>query len=194
MQYPFKIFRSNDHDLRQQISAMGDWIWEYATKIWNDSLALFTAAAYGGVRLVTPDPTFPDIGIAWETVRFDADAVTAPRGVIQDNANNGIRFTYNGVFLINLGFTFKFTESQAGRDLEARIYNADTAVGGQPTIISVGRNQDGLNFSTSVLAEIPDTELNDLWQLQVGGAPVTLAGVTQVSAVFNATSVSEFRE
>ena len=184
----FIIARGNDQSVREQITS-------FLNQIWTDAVALFTAAAYGGIQLLTPDATFPDIGVTWETVRYDTGSLTTPRGVTQDFANNGLRFEVSGVFLLTLGVTFGFTETQAGRNIQIRIYNATTATGGQATLIAIGRNQDGLNFSTAILTEISDLQIGDLIQIQVSAltAGDTLSNVTEVSASFNANSVSEYR-
>ena len=195
MEYPFKILRALDVGLRQQIVAMGNLIWEYATQIWNDSLALFTTAVYGGINLSAADPTFPDIGVTWGALRFDAGALTTPRGITQDFANDGIRFEVPGIFQVNFSVTFKFTESQDGRDIQIRAYDATDATILLGTILSVGRNQDVLNYSTSLLVEIPAVDVGHLIQIEVAAVTAgdTLVNVTEVGANLNAVSVGEYR-
>ena len=159
-----------------------------------ERLNIYTASAYGGIRQ-SVSVAMPDVGISWVDVLFDSAILTTPRGIVQDFSVDGIRFTEDGVFNVTISLTLNFTLSQFGRNIQIRLLNATTSVGGVSTVIAVGRNQDGLNFSTSIMTEIPDTVIGDLFKVQVAAltAGDVLEGVTELNASFAASAISEYR-
>ena len=156
-----------------------------------ESLNVWVAGAYGGIVQDTP-VGLPDLGVPWVTLLADTPMVTTPRGIIQDFAQNGLIFNFTGVYSVAVSFTITHIEAQAGREIEIRLYNATKAVGTEGTIIGIGRNQSATNFATTILAEIPQSEVGDLWQAQIGNGDAVL-GVEERSFNFMATQVSEYR-
>lgn len=187
----YKIRRSNDYDLRKQIS---DILNEIRVDL-DQVIPNYVYAAYGGIKLSVADPTFPDIGVTAVPLRFDLGILTTPRGITQDFANNGIRFEVPGIFQVNFSVTFKFTEAQDGRDIQIRAYDATDSTILLGTVLSVGRNQDVLNFATSLLVEIPAVDTGHLIQIEVAAVTSgdTLENVTEIGANLNAVCVGEYR-
>ena len=149
-------------------------------------------AAYGGIVLKTPT-ALPDIGAGWTTLLFDTPRLTTPRHVIQDFANNGIRFDHEGIYSINIAFTISHNENNSSRTIEVRLFNVTDGISGESTVIGISRNQPVTNFAAQMLADIGSTDIGDLVVVQVGNGD-TLLNVVDVAASFNATSVSEFKE
>ena len=156
-----------------------------------ESLNVWVAGAYGGIVQDSP-VGLPDLGVPWVTLLADTPMITAPRGIIQDVAQNGLIFNFTGVYSVAVSFTITHIEAQAGREIEIRLYNATKAVGTEGTIIGIGRNQSATNFATTILAEIPQSEVGDLWQAQIGNGDAVL-GVEERSFNFMASQVSEYR-
>ena len=188
----YKILAASDYNVRAQIAAALDDLSERIDKVWADSVALFTAAAYGGIVLKTPT-ALPDIGAGWTTLLFDTPRLTTPRHVIQDFANNGIRFDHEGIYSINIAFTISHNENNSSRTIEVRLFNVTDGISGESTVIGISRNQPVTNFAAQMLADIGSTDIGDLVVVQVGNGD-TLLNVVDVAASFNATSVSEFKE
>jgi len=147
-------------------------------------------AAYGGIRLVTPT-ALPDIGAGWTTLLFDTAALTVPKNVVQDFANNGLSFNSVGVYSVNVSFTLTHDENNASREIEARIYNVTSAIAGITTVIGISRNQPATNYAVQSLFEIPADHVGDLFVVEVGNGD-TLLTVQEINASFTVNAVSEY--
>ena len=97
------IHRANLHDVRKQISGILN---DLEGRI-DDLDEYAVGAAYGGVRLATPidPPDIPDIGAGWVTIQADSGVLVTPKWIVQDFANNGIRFEIAGIFSISVNIT-----------------------------------------------------------------------------------------
>lgn len=182
----YDILKATDYNVRAQITAYLNEIDGRVTTI--EGNAVF--AAYGGINQSVP-VGLPDLGIGWTTLLANNDILATPRGITQDSAQNGIIFNITGVFSVAVSFTITHTEDQGGREIEIRLYNATKAVGTESTTIGIGRNQSATNFSTTILTEIPSSELGDLWQAQIGNGDA-ITTVEEVSFAFSAIHVSEY--
>ena len=148
---------------------------------------------YGGVRLDTPTALSNIVASTYQAVPFDAGALNTPRGISQDFANNGIRFTVAGVYRLSVYFVLTHDIStSAARYFDVRLYNNTDAVVEGITQTGVGRNDEVTTFMVSLLVEIGDTDLGDLYQLEIGNASATISTVTCERARLETNAVSEW--
>jgi hypothetical protein len=174
-------------NLREYLDILVDNLVALETAVINN----FVSAAYGGIDQSTP-VGIADLGIGYVTMPADAAAVSAPRGITQDFANNGIRFDIEGIFTVGITLAIAHNEVNAGRAFRVRLYNVDTATGGSGTLVGTGRNTSVTNFGTSILAEVPLAVVGDLFVVQVGGGDAYTT-VEVESYSFDASHVSEFK-
>jgi len=151
----------------------------------------FVVAAYGGIEQ-TGAPAMADIDSTFQTIAFDAAALTNPKGVTQDFANDALIFDFQGIWRVTALLTISWNDANSGRELEVRFFNADTATAGPSTTYFAGRNQDGINIPVSFLAEIPEDVVGDKFELQIGSVTDTFTGVTLEDANYDTNHVSEF--
>ena len=156
------------------------------------SLAIFSTAAYGGIRQAA-DVVLPDIGIGWTTLLAELPSLTTSRGITQDFANNGIRFNTEGVFSIGVTFAISHNESNASRTINVRIFNSTLGTGADASEIGIARNQPITNYSATLLVDIDTAILGDLFQIQIGGTTDTLLNVVELTFGFITNAVSEYR-
>jgi len=153
--------------------------------------AYAVAAAYGGVRLATP-VGLPDLGAGFTTMQADAGSLAVPRGIVQDFANDGLRFSLLSILSVSINITLLHNEDNASRTTQVRLFNVTDAVGSPPATIGIARNQPATNIAATLLLEIPTANLGDLFVVQIGNGD-TLTAVTEEEYSFNAFAVSEFR-
>jgi hypothetical protein len=158
-------------------------------KFKEDGLALWVAAGYGGVRLDAPT-ALPDLGAFWTTLPATAAVLTAPRGVVQDFANDGLRYGYQGVWSITVYFAIDHNEVTQSRSIEVRIFNATTATGSVSSPIGIARIPPITNYSVTAMVEVDAAQVGDLFQVQIGNNDI-LTGVTLLSYSFDASHISE---
>jgi hypothetical protein len=146
--------------------------------------------AYGGVKLDTPT-ALADITASYQVMPVDAAVVTSPSFVTQDFANNGIRFSKEGVYLVSVAIVLEHAGSAAGsRTIDARLSNTTdtTVLASSPW--SVGRNDEVTAITASLLFEVGTTDLGDLIQLEIGNASANITGVTARAVRIDVSSVS----
>jgi hypothetical protein len=154
------------------------------------ALPVFPTIGYGGVVLSVPTG-IPNLGIGFEVLPADAAVVTSPVTVTQDFANDGIRFSQEGVWNINIGFSLTHNESNSGRETTVQLYNATEATGGNGVPMPIARNQPGTYFSGTLMVEVTAADEGDLYQIRVGGGD-SITAVTVEGYEFSATHVSQF--
>ena len=153
------------------------------------SLRAFVSVGYGGVIQNTP-VGIPDLGAGFTVLPANAGRITTPRAIIQDFANNGLAFSIEGVWTINIVFSLVHTESNSGRQIIVQLYNSTADIVASAVVLPIARNQPGTYFSATILAEVITAAVGDLFQIRVGGDVV--AGVTLQTYEFAASHVSEF--
>ncbi len=150
-------------------------------------------AGYGGVKLNTSQG-ISDITPTFQTLPADSQVIVAPRGVVQDIANDGIVLTSFGVWSVTVGFVMQFNDTNDGRFFNVQVYDVteESAVAEFP--VFVGRNQDGLNYTTTFLADIELSAVNDLFVIKIGDASTLFTAVILDTFEFSANYVSERRQ
>lgn len=155
------------------------------------SLEFFVAAGYGSVSLTTP--TSMGTVTVFETVPFDTDVLTTPRGVTQDQANDGLRFNAKGIWSISVILSLSHDEINAGREFDFRTFNDTQSLAGLVIPIGIGRNVGVTTFAGTFLVEILGPAVGDLFVLQIGNGD-TLLTTTMEYAGFSVNHVSELQE
>ena len=149
-------------------------------------------AAYGGNRLSSPfnvgtlTATWTKVAGTWGPV------VTAPLNVVQDTANQGIRVSVAGVFLVTVRLAATFTASTANatRDLQFRFFDeTDNVPIGDLGSISVVKDQDSVSGTGTVMVEFGASLVGKLIVLQIS-APVNFAALNITSGNLTAARVS----
>ena len=157
------------------------------------ALIVFTASGYGGITLEA-DAAQPDIDSTFKTiVGWDGVSLTNPRFITQDFANDGLRFTAQGIWQINIQATIFHNILNAGRAMQLRLFDvaAGTAIG-NPVVFGTGRNVEVTNVVVSgILVDVPDTFLDDLVVLQLNSTSGTYLSVICIGGSFSATHQSE---
>jgi hypothetical protein len=150
-------------------------------------------AGYGGLRELGPT-AFDVPALIYSTVPFSTVAVTTPKEVTQDPATNSLSVAKGGVWLLVVSGTLAgHDSSNQGRTFNLRLWNATESVGGSPIPIGVGRNVEDTNFSVTVLVELLDTDIGDIYQLELGGVDA-ITGGELVGLNWMFTHVSEYKE
>ena len=151
----------------------------------------FTTAAYGGLS-TEAEIGLSDLGATWQTVPFDALGVTNPRGITQDIVNDKLGFPYKGIYSVSMFLSLSHNEVNAGREMQIRVYNPDTATGGVGIVVGTGRNMSVTVASATILLEVSDTDPdNNHLQIQIRSATDSYTSVILESANFDANMVSE---
>ena len=150
-------------------------------------------AAYGGVRITSPWSA-ADIGATWQTVAFDAEMLTIPRGIIQDTVNDGLGLQVAGVYSFGANLDVQHDEVNAGRVLQVRLHNPTTGLSSLPINIGTGINTSHTNISISgVLLELLATETGNVLQIQISSSSDSYSSVSVETGFMSATMVSERR-
>ena len=149
-------------------------------------------AAYGGNRLSSPfnvgtlTATWTKVAGTW------GEVVTAPLNVVQDTANQGIRVSIAGVFLVTmrLAATFTASTSNATRDLQFRFFNeTDNVPISDFGSITVVKDQDSVSGTGTVMVEFGASLVGKLVVLQIS-APVNFAALNITNGNLTAARVS----
>ena len=161
-------------------------------KLADQSLALFSFAAYGTLNLSAPAALPGDLGAAWVTVGvFDVQDFVA-RGVTVSVANSSFAFLYDGIYRTSFILNYQHDIAQTGRQTQLRLYNLTDAVAGQTISIPIGRNQDATLVMGSFVFEVTDANKNKEFVLQMGnGATIVIASID--AAAWQVNAVSEWR-
>jgi len=168
--------------------------WGYADDEWVYLGAdKSVTAAYGGVRIATPWAA-ANIGATWQTVAFDTEMLTIPRGIIQDVVNEGLGLQIAGVYNFSANLDIKHNEVNAGRVLQVRLHNPTTGLSGLVINFGTGRNTSHTNVSIGgVLLELLSTETGNVLQIQISSAADSYTAVSVETGFMSATMVSERR-
>jgi len=168
--------------------------WGYADDSWvylgaNHSVV----AGYGGIRTTTP-AALSDINATWQTIPFDTEMLTIPRGIVQDIANNGLGLSIAGVYNFNVNLDVKHNLLNAGRIMQFRLYNPTTGNGGVPSKFGTGSDVEHTSISMpGVLLELLASEEGDVLQVQVSSSTDTYSTVSIETGHMSASMVSERR-
>jgi hypothetical protein len=148
-----------------------------------DSLRTFTEAGYGGV---TADDLvgLGDINATPQILPADAGSVLSPKRVTQDFANDGVILDRAGVWQISISFSLAFVDVNNPRDMLMDIFHPGSGTSLGATLISIGRNQAGTNFSVTLLGDIPESVVGELLVCRVASAAHTFTTVTMVGYSF----------
>jgi len=150
-------------------------------------------AAYGGIRLSSPfnvgtlTATWTKVAGTW------GEVVTAPLNVVQDTANQGIRVSIAGVFLVTVRLAATFTASTANttRDLQFRFFDEtdNVPIGSDIGSISIVKDQDSVSGNGTVMVEFGASLVGKLIVLQLSAA-VNFAALNITSGNLTAARVS----
>ena len=143
---------------------------------------------YGSVSQ-TIAPFAATLGAGYTVLLSDQSDLNTPVAVIQDAVNNGLIFEQAGVWSITSTFTIGHDSANDGRTFNVEIYNSTDAVSSNGTTVGVGRNVEYTNYSASMLVDVPESAVGDLFQIRIGGTADTFITVTQVSYTFNANKI-----
>jgi len=176
--------------VQNEIQAIGNGMQAGFEGLASESLAFFTAAGYGGIKQ-TSAVGISDIDAAFQTLPADADTLIKARGVTTDLANDALIFNVPGVWQVTLSTTLEFVDINAGRTFDARLFNDTLGSPALSTTLFVGRNQAGVNFSSSLLLDVPVSVVGDSLVVQIGNASTDFTGVTMHDYRFDTVHVSE---
>lgn len=143
---------------------------------------------YGGIRQTQSNVALPDIGAGWITLLADASTVRTPKQVSQRPGENGLTPEAYGIWEMSVNITLKFDETNAGREVQLRLYNVTEDAPRDSTTTGIGRNSAYLTFNVTFLIEGRVDGLQDLYTVQVGNGD-TFTNVTQIGYRFEATLV-----
>lgn len=153
----------------------------------------FTPAGYGqiGLNAVTP---ISDFGPGtWREIPMDVELVPNPRGITYNLANNSMQFDVDGIWLLCIKVSLRFTEVNFGRDLQLRFFNKTDGTAGTTIFIEgVGRNSDTGSITFSVLSPGDTVIEGKEYSLEVSGNS-SFTGVQCIGAIYGVTYQSEDR-
>lgn len=179
-----------DHDLLFNLT-VGDPHPQYVLE--TAALAVFVAAGYGGIVQDTP-VALGDIDAVDSDLLFNSSLITAPKGITQNFASNGLGIDEQGIWRISASIALTFVGSNSGRELRVGILNkSQGTLIGAPLTFFAGRNQDGMNISFSFMIEVGLVSVGDLFTLVIDSVADTFTGVTEISGIFEMNHVSEFQ-
>lgn len=140
---------------------------------------------YGGVLLDAPDTSFGDITTAWKVLAFDAPALANPLYVDQLPGNNGLKLQKAGVWSVSIGFSLLHDSVNSGRVLEMQVRNVTQGLSPRSTLIGTARNQDVTIFMGTIMVEVSEAAVGDLFQIRLRVSSGNDYDVTSlVTAVF----------
>lgn len=150
---------------------------------------------YGAIEQ-NVDAALTDIGLAYQVLPTNNSLLSAPRGIVQDSANDGLRFSHPGVYRMSMTLTIEHNISASvARYFNIRLYNAtDATAEGSGLIVGVGRSDEVSTFSVSWLTEVTESDVGDLFQMEIGNAATSITGVTLKYFRVEANAVSELLE
>ena len=144
---------------------------------------------YGGIEQFT-DSAVANINTTPVVIPANFGAVTDPKGVVQDLANNAIALDHSGVWNITFTLTLLFDGVNAGRQYGVQFYNATEDAVIVTPLISVGRNQEGSTPAASLLIDIGEANINDLFQMRLFSVADVFTNVVVNFFSFNMIRVS----
>ena len=160
----------------------------------SDALAVFAYAAYGGLSLATPG-VGASIGVAWETVQFDAVVPATPRSVTASTIANTIAYHADGVYALTVTINVVHNSSTQGRTFNLRLWNVTEAARiGNIIVVTTGRNADGSHMSITTLVEIGEAQKNHPIRLEIGNTSDSYSAVLWDVAELVTWGVGEYRE
>jgi hypothetical protein len=151
-------------------------------------LRTFSEVGYGGVSQ-NAVVALPDINAIPQVIPADTESVFSPVHVTQDIANDGIKFERAGVWLFSVTFSLAHDGVNAGRRMLVDTYATEEATVLGQTLISVGRNQEGTNFSTTALVQIPPAAVGEVIVVRLSSPADTFATVTLTDYTFDVVLV-----
>ena len=188
------LFYGPDHtDVNTQATLVSG-----ATPVYSEALGqwaalnVFVATGYGGIKQTVSPLALPDLGAGFEVVPADAGVVTAPRGVTQDFASDGIAVNLEGVWTANIIVSLEHNEDQGGRSIEVHIYDLTTDTPGLGTSVPIGRNSPGTLISVSLMVEIAPADIGNVFQIRIGGGDIVTA-VELLTYQFSISHASEWK-
>ena len=111
-----------------------------------------------------------DINTTPQNIPADAGAVNNPQGIIQDVDNDSLIILRAGIWTINFRFSLQFTDVNQGRTFTLQFYNNATSSVVRSGNVYVGRNQEGIFPTSSLLAEVnpPSDAVQAATEVRVG--------------------------
>ena len=179
-------------------------LWKKVSLIDNDAYieltreqakSSFVAAGYGGIG-VNAVKAIGTINATFKTLEgFDIDLIATPLDVTYDKANHGLKLDRQGIWEATIKIALTFDGLNAGRQLQLRAYNATKLVAGANTFnYFIGRNQDGTNLPLTISLELPEADVGDLIQLQIGSATDTFTNSNNIGTIYQFKHISERKE
>ncbi len=156
-------------------------------------LKLYTVAGYGGIGL-DAITALPNITATPQILPFDVETVAEPRGITYSLGSNGLIFETEGVWRINAKVSLEFAEAQAGRRLQLRMYNVNTASDIGPSFnFGVGRNIATQTLIFNLAVEIPEIITGDTIILRILSPADTFTSVVAIGSIWDTNHVSEYK-
>ena len=168
------------------------WINDYFAQIGRLFHGRFRPGV-GGIENFT-QPTLSDIDATPQIIPASQGSIVFPRGMSQDFANDAIIFRRQGIWVGNFGFALTFDEENFSRTITIQFYDKTHDVVLKQSVISVGRNQAGTDRSVSILVEVTDVLVDDLFVPRVVSVSNTFTNVVLESYGFNVMFVDDLRE
>lgn len=111
-----------------------------------------------------------NINTTVQTIPANAGAIGNPQGIIQDVDNNSLTVLKAGIWTINYRFSLQFTDVNRGRDFQIEFFNVTTGNVLRAGNVYVGRNQEGIFPTASILAQVnpPADSVQGVTEARVG--------------------------
>jgi hypothetical protein len=156
-------------------------------------VSLYTVAGYGGIGL-DAITALSDINATPQILPFDVETLPNPRGITYSLGSNGLIFETEGVWRINAKVSLEFAEAQAGRRLQLRMYNVNTASDVGPSFnFGVGRNIATQTLIFNLAVEIPESIIGDTLILRILSTADVFTSVVAIGSIWDTNHVSEYK-
>lgn len=175
------------NDEYQRVEACTNDIYALAEVVFSNVVAI----GHGGVDLGTPVAF--EVGAGYAVIPYDQEKLSNPVNVVQDAANNGLRFQAPGLWKVDILVNLTgHDEAQGGRVTNLEIYDATQGAEIEVVQIGIGRNVADTFVTVTAMFEVLDDVVNDLIQVRMGGGDVVSGGTLSIAefTAFNLDAIT----
>ena len=145
-------------------------------RIIADLIVQMTVAGYGGasqeadIGFNIPAGTY--ITLPYDTLTFPSNE----RGFIVDIAADTFKFTAKGAWRFSVDFNIEnISEQNQSRTFELRLFNVTDVTVINTFVVPVSRNQGDILQSLSFLVSIPDSLVDKVFRIELGGIVIVIS-------------------
>lgn len=154
-------------------------------------LGLYVQPGYGGIENIA-GAAINDINATPQILPSTTGSVITPLDCVQDIVTDGVRFLRAGVWQVAVAFSISFIGVNSARQYKSQIFNQSNSAVIKDTIVSVGRNAEGSNVSSSFLVDVAAPAFG-LFSLRLVSDADTFTVVSLVSYSFSVLHVDRSR-